>query len=200
MFTCLYLFFGDKPLINVFFFFHFRNRYISFFSCNEKSMILLVFLHVSCSLKEVVRFYDFTKKEKEKKTPSTTIVAAQTRDNNSGENSESIWKSRYSPIPCHCVALDLSKGLHLLSIVPLLFEARKRRHLRLVLFLFFFQSKTRVAQREESYVPRRAYRFFPTCLEMSVFVPIHLSIHFTWSVKQTVIGFKSSFLFFFRLL
>lgn len=129
-----------------FFFFHFRNRYISFFSCtytrvyifNEKSMMLLLFLHVSCSLKEVVRFYDFTKKEKEKKTPLTTIVAAQTRDNNSGENSESIWKSRYSPIPCHCVALDLSKGLHLLSIVPLLFEARKRRHLRLVLFLFFF--------------------------------------------------------------
>lgn len=64
-------------------------------------------------------------------------------------------------------------------------------------FFFFSTSKTRVAQREESYVPRRAYRFFPTCLEMSVFVPIHLSIHFTWSIKQTVIGFKSSFLFFF---
>lgn len=159
------------------------------------------------SVKEVLRFYEFTeKKEKKKRSHSeTTIVAAQTRDNNSGENSQSIWKRRYSPIPCHCVAFGLSKGLHLFS--PLIRGEEEPRILRILdsslfLFLFFFSTnKTRVVQREESYVPRRAYRFFPTCLETSVFVPIHLSIHFTWSIKQTVLDcFKFSFFFFFQLL
>lgn len=85
---------------------------------------------------------------------------------------------------------------------PLLFEARKSRgscasSIRPFFFFFFFSTnKTRVVQREESYVPRRAYRFFPTCLETSVFVPIHLSIHFTWSIKQTVIGLFQIFFFF----
>lgn len=151
------------------------------------------------------KFFDFTssqkKKEKKKRSHSqTTIVAAQTRDNNSGENSQSIWKRRYSPIPCHCVAFGLSKGLHLFS--PLIRGEEEPRILRILdsslfLFLFFFSTnKTRVVQREESYVPRRAYRFFPTCLETSVFVPIHLSIHFTWFIKQTVIGLFQIFFFF----
>lgn len=65
-------------------------------------------------------------------------------------------------------------------------------------FFFFSTSKTRVAQREESYVPRRAYRFFPTCLEMSVFVPIHLSIHFTFGLlsKLSLDSNLLSFFFF----
>lgn len=46
--------------------------------------------------KEILWFYDFTKKKKKTPFPNNNRSSTQTRDNNSGENSQSIWKSRYS--------------------------------------------------------------------------------------------------------
>lgn len=97
--------------------------------------------------KEVLWFYDFTKKKKKTPFSHNNRSNAQTRDNNSGENSQSIWKSRYSPIPSHCVAFDLSKGLHLLSIVPLLFEAKKSRREAILLHSSIFFSTSRTKER-----------------------------------------------------
>lgn len=88
--------------------------------------------------KEILWFYDFTKKKKKKRPFQTTIVAA--RRHVTITRAKILRVSGKVVIPCHCVAFDLSKGLHLLSIVPLLFEAKKIRREAILLHSSIFFS------------------------------------------------------------
>lgn len=158
MFICLYLFFWWQTIYQYLLFFPFSRLLYLLFRLQVYTFSMKNRFHnpwiddtpsTGFSVYPWKKFFDFTnsqkKKEKKKRSHSqTTIVAAQTRDNNSGENSQSIWKRRYSPIPCHCVAFDLSKGLHLFS--PLIRGEEEPKILRILhsflfLFLFFFHEQ-----------------------------------------------------------